>query len=45
MHHPLLDSGYLSVGCVPCTKPASHTADPRAGRWSDREKDECGIHF
>ena len=42
--HPLLDSGYLSVGCVPCTKTATHTADPRAGRWSDREKDECGIH-
>jgi phosphoadenosine phosphosulfate reductase len=43
--HPLLDSGYLSVGCVPCTKPATNTDDPRAGRWIDREKDECGIHF
>jgi phosphoadenosine phosphosulfate reductase len=43
--HPLLDSGYLSVGCVPCTQPASQTTDPRAGRWIDREKDECGIHF
>ena len=43
--HPLLDMGYLSVGCVTCTKPSTDSKDPRAGRWSNSTKDECGIHF
>ena len=43
--HPLLDMGYLSVGCTTCTAPASDTDDPRAGRWGDSDKTECGIHF
>lgn len=43
--HPLAGKGYLSVGCVPCTTPASNPADPRAGRWAGRAKSECGIHF
>lgn len=41
--HPLLDFGYLSVGCSPCTEPAD-ADDPRAGRWAGLAKTECGIH-
>ena len=43
--HPLVARGYPSIGCAPCTSPVSKDEDPRAGRWRDTEKDECGIHF
>ena len=44
--HPLVARGYLSIGCEPCTRPvAEGETDPRAGRWADSEKTECGIHF
>ena len=42
--HPLLKSGYLSVGCMPCTSRTSPDEDVRAGRWRGRAKTECGIH-
>lgn len=42
--HPLAASGYLSVGCMPCTSRASPDEDSRAGRWRGRAKTECGIH-
>jgi phosphoadenosine phosphosulfate reductase len=42
--HPLLKSGYLSVGCMPCTSRSSADEDARAGRWRGRAKTECGIH-
>jgi phosphoadenosine phosphosulfate reductase len=42
--HPLLASGYLSVGCMPCTSRSSGDEDTRAGRWRGRPKTECGIH-
>jgi phosphoadenosine phosphosulfate reductase len=42
--HPLAVSGYLSVGCMPCTGRASADEDSRAGRWRGRGKTECGIH-
>jgi phosphoadenosine phosphosulfate reductase len=42
--HPLLATGYLSVGCMPCTSRASQDEDSRAGRWRGRPKTECGIH-
>jgi phosphoadenosine phosphosulfate reductase len=42
--HPLAASGYLSVGCMPCTNRASADEDARAGRWRGRAKTECGIH-
>ncbi|GAB4204780.1 MAG: phosphoadenylyl-sulfate reductase [Roseiflexaceae bacterium] len=44
-YNPLLDQGYPSVGCAPCTRPASPTAELRAGRWSGFAKTECGIHM
>jgi phosphoadenosine phosphosulfate reductase len=42
--HPLASSGYLSVGCMPCTSRTSPDEDARAGRWRGRAKTECGIH-
>ena len=42
--HPLAASGYLSVGCMPCSSRTSADEDARAGRWRGRAKTECGIH-
>ena len=42
--HPLASSGYLSVGCSPCTTPVTAGEEPRAGRWRQHEKLECGLH-
>ena len=41
--HPLVEFGYPSVGCWPCTQPAE-SDDLRAGRWAGSDKTECGIH-
>lgn len=43
-YHPLLDQGYGSIGCWPCTRALQAGEDERAGRWSGREKTECGLH-
>ncbi|THH38829.1 phosphoadenylyl-sulfate reductase [Aliishimia ponticola] len=43
--HPLVAQGYPSIGCAPCTTKVAPGEDPRAGRWRDADKDECGIHF
>ncbi|HEV8324481.1 MAG TPA: phosphoadenylyl-sulfate reductase [Myxococcota bacterium] len=43
-YHPLLDQGYSSVGCWPCTTPVAAGEDERAGRWRGTDKTECGIH-
>ncbi|WP_187430415.1 Phosphoadenosine phosphosulfate reductase [Roseobacter fucihabitans] len=43
--HPMVAQGYPSIGCAPCTSPVTAGEDPRAGRWRNTEKDECGIHF
>ncbi len=42
--HPMLASGFTSIGCMPCTTRTRPGEDPRAGRWRDRGKTECGIH-
>lgn len=42
--HPLVASGYLSVGCMPCSSRTAPDEDARAGRWRGRAKTECGIH-
>ena len=44
MINPLLEEGYPSIGCSPCTRPAD-SSDPRAGRWAGLAKTECGIHL
>lgn len=45
--HPLYEKGYLSIGCNPlsCTRAIIAGEDPRAGRWSDAGKVECGINL
>ncbi len=43
--HPLVAKGYPSIGCAPCTSPVKEGEDPRAGRWRNSQKTECGIHF
>lgn len=42
--HPLVGRGYLSIGCAPTTRPVAPGEDPRAGRWADSDKTECGLH-
>ena len=43
--HPLFESGYLSIGCAPCTRAVRPGEDARAGRWAGSDKTECGIHL
>jgi phosphoadenosine phosphosulfate reductase len=43
-YHPLLDQGYTSIGCWPCTRPTTPGEPERAGRWSGTGKTECGLH-
>ncbi len=43
-YNPLHDQGYPSVGCTHCTRPVAAGEDPRAGRWADFAKTECGLH-
>ena len=43
-YNALLDQGYPSLGCAPCTRPAGAEGDARSGRWAGFAKTECGIH-
>ncbi len=40
-YNPLLDQGYDSIGCQPCTNPG----EGRLGRWAGKDKIECGLHL
>ena len=42
--HPLLERGYSSIGCWPCTRAVTEQEHERAGRWDGYGKNECGIH-
>jgi phosphoadenosine phosphosulfate reductase len=42
--HPLVELGYPSIGCSPCTSRVAPGEDPRSGRWKGWDKVECGIH-
>lgn len=42
--HPLLESGFRSIGCWPCTRAVGQGEHDRAGRWDAFDKTECGIH-
>ncbi len=42
--HPLVEKGFRSIGCEPCTTPVKEGEDERAGRWRGAGKTECGIH-
>ena len=46
-YNTLLDKGYPSIGCEPCTRAIKPGEDLRAGRWwweNDQHK-ECGLHI
>jgi phosphoadenosine phosphosulfate reductase len=44
LYNPLHDRGYPSIGCTHCTTPVHPGEDPRAGRWKQFQKTECGLH-
>jgi phosphoadenosine phosphosulfate reductase len=44
IYNPLHDQNYPSIGCEHCTLPVAAGEDPRAGRWANFEKTECGLH-
>lgn len=41
--HPLEDKGFLSIGCMPCTRSVAESGEGRGGRWAGMSKEECGI--
>jgi phosphoadenosine phosphosulfate reductase len=43
-YNPLMDRGFRSIGCYPCTSVVISGQDERAGRWTGFDKNECGIH-
>ncbi|MDF0676552.1 MAG: phosphoadenylyl-sulfate reductase [Nitrospira sp.] len=43
-YNPLHDQNYPSIGCTYCTTPVAPGDDPRAGRWKNFAKTECGLH-
>ena len=45
-YNPLHDKGFVSIGCVPCTRAIEEGEDPRAGRWWwETSHKECGLHL
>ncbi len=43
--HPLVEQGFASIGCMPCTAPVADGESERSGRWKGQTKTECGIHL
>ena len=43
-YNALHDQDYPSIGCYPCTRQVKPGEDPRAGRWANFSKKECGLH-
>ncbi len=43
-YNPLMDQGYPSIGCWPCTNPVESGQGERDGRWQGTGKVECGLH-
>ncbi|MEW6542821.1 MAG: phosphoadenylyl-sulfate reductase [Nitrospirota bacterium] len=43
-YNVLHDRNYPSIGCTHCTAPVQPGEDPRAGRWKNFAKTECGLH-
>lgn len=41
--HPLEAKGFLSIGCMPCTRSVEESGEDRGGRWAGMSKEECGI--
>jgi phosphoadenosine phosphosulfate reductase len=42
--NPLVEEGYPSIGCAPCTAKPVEGTDQRSGRWQGLPKTECGLH-
>src|SRR5258706_4170934 len=42
--HPLVDDGYPSIGCMPCTHRVAAGGGYRDCRLAGLDKDGCGIH-
>ena len=42
--HPLENTGYLSIGCEPCTRRVDPEMMEREARWYGMNKTECGLH-
>lgn len=42
--NPLVEEGYPSIGCAPCTNKPAPGEDARSGRWTGLSKTECGLH-
>lgn len=45
-YNSLVNRGFTSIGCAPCTRAVKPGEDIRAGRWwwETPEQKECGIH-
>lgn len=45
-YNPLHDTGFMSIGCEPCTRPVGPHEHERNGRWwwEDAGGKECGLH-
>jgi phosphoadenosine phosphosulfate reductase len=45
-YNALHDQNYASIGCTPdcCTRPVQPGESERSGRWSGKDKKECGLH-
>ena len=44
LENPLVQAGYPSIGCAPCTAKPLPGQDARSGRWAGTAKTECGLH-
>jgi phosphoadenosine phosphosulfate reductase len=44
-YNRLHDQGYTSIGCTHCTRPPVNVDDERSGRWTGKQKTECGLHW
>ncbi|PRY36150.1 phosphoadenylyl-sulfate reductase [Umezawaea tangerina] len=44
LENPLVQAGYPSIGCAPCTAKPLPGQDARSGRWAGMAKTECGLH-
>ncbi len=44
-YNRLHDKGFISIGCMPCTRAVEPGEDARAGRWWwESSQKECGLH-
>jgi len=44
-YNRLHDKGFISIGCLPCTRAVEPGEDARAGRWWwETSQKECGLH-